>query len=143
MAHGLLTWLLLTFSFIAQADIYKWTDAGGGIHFSDQKPAHLELAPLELNINTFQSISHGKTKSIVSGSDKKVVMYSTHWCGYCKRARKYFKQQAIAFTKCDIEKNSRARAQYTKLNATGMPVILVGRKRMNGFNVKGFRKIYD
>ena len=29
------------------------------------------------------------------------------------------------------------------LGATGVPVILVGKKRMNGFSVKGFQRIYQ
>ena len=140
MTKGILTGLFLALTFTAQAEIYKWTDTNGRVHFSDQKPATLELAPLKLKINTYQSVSYGKTDGSSGG---KVVMYSTDWCGYCKQARKYFQQQSISFTEYDIEKNSRARAQYAKLGATGVPVILVGKKRMNGFSVKGFRKIYD
>ncbi len=144
MNHRLLASLMLvfalTFSLSVQAEIYKWIDANGQVHFSDQKPAHLKLTPLTLKINTYQSVSYGKTDGNSGG---KVVMYSTDWCGYCKQARKYFEQQSISFTEYDIEKNSRARAQYAKLGATGVPVILVGKKRMNGFSVKGFRKIYD
>lgn len=142
MKRSLLCLLLLVFAFATQAEIYKWTDTNGKVHFSDQKPAHPGLAPLELKVNTYQSVSYGKTNSNVSGNGK-VVMYSTDWCGYCKQARKYFKQQFISFTEYDIEKNARARAQYAKLGATGVPVILVGNKRMNGFSVKGFRKIYN
>lgn len=29
------------------------------------------------------------------------------------------------------------------LGATGVPVILVGKMRMNGFSVKGFQRIYQ
>lgn len=124
----------------AQAEIYKWTDANSQTHFSDQKPAQLELAPLDLRTNTYLSINYGKNNANAS---RKVVMYSTDWCGYCKQARRYFAQQSIAFTEYDIEKNSRAKAQYAKLGATGVPIILLGQKRMNGFSVKGFRKIYN
>lgn len=127
-----------------QAEIYKWTDLSGQVHFSDQKPAHLELAPLKLKINTYQSVSYGKSDSpIGNGSSRKVVMYSTDWCGYCKQARNYFKQQSIPFIEYNIEKDSSARAQYDKLGATGVPVILVGKKRMNGFSVNGFQNFYD
>ena len=142
MKRGLLCLLLLVLTFAAQAEIYKWADTSGKVHFSNQKPAYLELAPLELKVNPYRSVSYGKTNSNISGSGK-VVMYSTDWCGYCKQARKYFKQHSISFTEYDIEKSSRARAQYAKLGATGVPVILVGKKRMNGFSVKDFRKIYN
>lgn len=71
-----------------------------------------------------------------------VVMYSTDWCGYCKKARDYFRSQNIAFVEYDIEKNPQARRQYDALGAKGVPVILVGDKRMNGFSVSGFQGIY-
>lgn len=134
----------LAITLSVQAEIYKWTDASGQVHFSDQKPANLELAPLKLKINTYQSVSYGKSDSPVGNrASSKVVMYSTDWCGYCKQARNYFRQKSIPFIEYDIEKNSSARTQYAKLGATGVPVILVGKRRMNGFSVNGFQKIYD
>jgi len=42
----------------------------------------------------------------------------------------------------DIEKDKQARARYNKMGATGVPVILYGKKRMSGFSEKGFKRIY-
>jgi glutaredoxin-like YruB-family protein len=69
-------------------------------------------------------------------------MYSTAWCGYCKKARKYFTSKGIAFIEYDIEKNARAKRDYDALGGKGVPVILVGKKRMNGFSPQGFDRIY-
>jgi len=135
-----ITLICLLIALPLQAEIYKWTDANGQTHFSDSKPAQLDIEPLELQINTYQSVSY--ERSSLKTDSHKVVMYSTDWCGYCKKARRYFRQQSIAFTEYDIEKDTRARARYKKLGATGVPVILVGNKRMNGFSVSGFKKIY-
>ena len=33
----------------------------------------------------------------------KVVMYSTSWCGYCKKAKNYFEANKIAYIEKDIE----------------------------------------
>ena len=35
-----------------------------------------------------------------------VVLYATEWCGYCKKAREFFKQNNIAYVKYDIEKSA-------------------------------------
>ena len=70
-------------------------------------------------------------------------MYSTDWCHYCKKARQYFKKNNIAYTEYDIDKNKKAKRRYKEMGATGVPVILVGKKRMNGFNQKGFERIYN
>ena len=69
-------------------------------------------------------------------------MYSAEWCGYCKKAKRYFNMKGISYTEYDVEKNARAKSEYEKMGATGVPVILVGKKRMNGFSEKGFEKLY-
>ena len=72
-----------------------------------------------------------------------VVLYATDWCGYCKQARQYFQQNGISFVEYDIEKDQRARNAYDSIGGNGVPVILVGDKRMNGFSVAGFQGIYQ
>ncbi len=69
-------------------------------------------------------------------------MYSTEWCGYGKNARNYSKKNNIAFTEYDIEKKAEAKKRYKKLGATGVPVIVIGNKRMHGFSEQGFERIY-
>ena len=73
---------------------------------------------------------------------KKVVMYSAEWCGVCTKAKKYFRSKKIPFKERDIDKSKKARKAFDKLNGKGIPVILVGKKRMNGFSVKRFESIY-
>ncbi|MCW8982835.1 MAG: hypothetical protein OQK13_02220 [Gammaproteobacteria bacterium] len=80
-----------------------------------------------------------KTKST---ANRRVVMYSTEWCGYCKKARKYFNKNSIRFADYDIEKDPVAAKEHKDMGATGVPVILVGNERMNGFSQKGFERIY-
>ena len=63
-----------------------------------------------------------------------VVMYATVWCPYCAKARAYFARRGIAYVEIDIEKSREGRAEYDRLGARGIPVILVGPQRMNGFS---------
>ncbi len=74
--------------------------------------------------------------------DRPVVMYATSWCPYCRQARNYFRQQGIAYIEYDIEKDAAARQAYRAFGGRGIPVIFVGKRRMNGFSVTGFNKIY-
>ena len=55
---------------------------------------------------------------------------------------KYFLKKGIAFVEYDIQKNEQARREYRALGARGVPVILVGDKRLNGFSEKTFNKLY-
>ena len=63
-----------------------------------------------------------------------VRMYATSWCPYCAKARAYFARRNIAYVEVDIEKSREGRAEYDRLGARGIPVILVGPQRMNGFS---------
>ncbi|MCP5305069.1 MAG: glutaredoxin family protein [Chromatiaceae bacterium] len=125
---------------LASAEIYRWTDEQGKVHFGDRAPAGRAAEQVELRINTYTSVSYA-TSTIDTGA--KVLMYSTSWCGYCKRARRYFEAHAIPFEEFDVERDAKARARYRKLGARGVPVIFVGKRRMNGFTEEAFRRLYD
>ncbi len=71
-----------------------------------------------------------------------VVMYATSWCPYCQKARNYFREQGIPYVEYDIEKNAEARAAYRAFGGRGIPVIFVGKRRMDGFSESGFNRIY-
>ncbi|MBU2873597.1 glutaredoxin domain-containing protein [Marinobacter salexigens] len=133
--------LILVFSsFGAAAEIYKWVDENGKIHFGDRRPTNQVSDQVKLKINTYESVSYDMSTFDVG---EKVIMYSASWCGFCKKARQYFEKNDIDYVEYDIEKNKSAKRAYDKLNATGVPVILVGKERMNGFSVAGFRRIYE
>ncbi len=132
--------LMTTISCVVSAGVYKWIDENGKVHFSDKKPAWLESKEVKLKVNTY---SHVSFDSSIYDVGKKVVMYSTEWCKYCRKARKYFKENHIAFVEYDIEKNAKAKNRYVRMGGSGVPVILVGNRRMNGFSVEGFKRIYE
>jgi glutaredoxin len=73
---------------------------------------------------------------------KQVVMYATSWCPYCRQARNYFREQGIPYVEYDIEKNEEAGRAYRNFGGKMIPVIFVGKRRMNGFSIAGFNKIY-
>ncbi|MES9853044.1 MAG: glutaredoxin family protein [Candidatus Thiodiazotropha sp. L084R] len=132
--------VLLLLASTAHAEIFKWSDEQGKVHFSDKKPTHLESSEVKLKINTIKSVSYDKS---IFNLGKKVVIYTTSWCSYCEKAKYYFKRKKIKYTEYNIEKSSKGKRQYLKMGATGVPVILVGKRRMNGFSEKGFEEIYD
>lgn len=67
-----------------------------------------------------------------------VVMYATSWCPYCAKARAYFTRNRIAYVEHDVEKSAAARAEFRRLGGRGVPLILVGRERLDGFDELAF-----
>ena len=65
-----------------------------------------------------------------------VVMYATKQCGYCIKAKAYFEDEGIPYVERDINQDRSAKRDYKALQGTGTPLIYVGYRRVNGFNVK-------
>ena len=125
------------------AEVFKWTDESGRTHYSDKVKDNqpVESIKAEVNIYTDKPINYTFASSS-SGKGKKVIMYSTSWCGYCAQARKYFKKKNIPYIDYDIEKNQRAKRKYDALGGVGVPLILVGKKSITGFSIPAFNDIY-
>lgn len=131
---------------LAQAEIYKWKDASGRIHFGDEPPGKAGAEKLTLQINTYESVSYQTMPATGLPGDVRrdggVVMYGASWCGYCKRARAYFAAHRIRYVEHDIEKSPRAREDFERFGGRGVPVIFVGNTRINGFSAAGFEAVY-
>lgn len=135
---------LLLFAGAASAEIYKWTDANGKVHYGDKPAKNVAAKAVKLEVNTYTNVSYENFDDKDDDKNthaKKVIMYSTSWCGYCKKARTYFVENGISFVDYDIEKDKNAKRAYDALGAKGVPVIMVGKKRMNGFSVAGFKTL--
>ena len=63
-----------------------------------------------------------------------VVLYSTSWCGYCKKARNFLEKYSIPYVEYDIEKNVEGFRQYNQIGGKGVPVFLVkGKTKISGY----------
>jgi glutaredoxin len=139
---ALLVIILVTTISMAQAEeIYKWVDSTGKIHFGDTKPETLKAETIDINI--INSIKSVKYESSHINIGKKVIIYTTSRCGYCKKAKRHFKEKGIRYKEMNIENSKNAKRQFEKMKGTGVPIILVGNKRMNGFSKAGFDRLYS
>jgi glutaredoxin-like YruB-family protein len=67
--------------------------------------------------------------------DKKVTVYSTPTCPYCKRAKDYLTQKGIPFTDYNVgEDKEKAKEMIQKSKQMGVPVIAVDDEIIVGFN---------
>lgn len=138
---SLLTLLLLLCNYSAQAEIYKWVDEHGKSHFTDKPPAGKKTEEVELKINTYSAVEIKPLLERLGRTDK-VVIYTTAWCGICKKAKKHFRKNNIAYIAYDVEKSRIGKRDYKALRGRAVPIIIVGNKRMNGFSAARFDKFY-
>jgi glutaredoxin len=120
--------------------IYRWVDGDGRVRYTNEKPPDgVKASPLQSRISSYAGTPTvvGKPPPLAAGGrgqPAEVKMYATDWCGYCKKARDFMAKNGVRYTELDIEKSPAARAEYDRLGGRGVPVILVGAQRMNGYS---------
>ena len=57
-----------------------------------------------------------------------VTMYSTPWCGYCRRLKSQMEREGIAYTEVDIERDPSAADYVMKVNGGNqtVPTVVFG-----------------
>lgn len=66
---------------------------------------------------------------------KKVVIYSTHTCPWCKKTKEFFRVNKVKFMNKFVDNNKKnAQEMIKKSGQQGVPVVLVGDKVIVGYN---------
>lgn len=128
------------------ADIYRTVDEHGNVVFSDSPDETGKSEPVQLKeINSFRSPEvqqfERATTPARSGGEQ-VVMYSASWCGVCDRARNHFQDKGIPYSEHDIEESEQALREFRRIGGRGVPVLLYGEHRMDGFSASDFDRTY-
>jgi glutaredoxin len=123
----------------ALADMYKWVDENGKVHYSDSPPPGRKAKKLDLKINSLGgppvvSAITGAGKPVVAAAAGGVKIYTTTWCGYCKQAKAYMQARGTRFQEIDVENSAQGQAEFRAIGGRGVPVILVGNRRMDGYS---------
>jgi glutaredoxin len=122
------------------AEIYKYVDADGKIHFTDDPPTESGAEKMRLHpTNTIESgaasLLHPAQSSPADIDAPKVELFVTSWCGYCKKAEAYLRKKGVAFTSYDIEKDLQAAKRKDSLTSKrGVPFALIGAQKLTGFS---------
>ena len=131
----------------AAAQVYKWTDPSGKVHYGDRPPDDAKKEELKIRIPSYDGPVQVRDWSAVLGTKPgaaaggQVTMYSTTWCGHCKNARNYFAAKRIPYRDLDVESSAGAASEFKRLGGSGVPLILVGGKAMSGFSPESFEAL--
>ena len=126
--------LLFLLPALASAGIYSWTDENGKIHYGDRPPIDREVQEVTVRVNTYSAPSEVTQLDSLTTAKGEVILYTTQRCGYCRKAKAYLKRKNIRYKEYDVETSKKGRRDYKELNGRGVPIILVGDQRMNGFS---------
>jgi glutaredoxin len=144
---------LILISLPIGAEMYRWVDDNGVVTFKDSPP------PLSKKRKKVKTYTEGdftpapSTQPAVGTQEERtakplpqaitpkkehfngvVEIFVTGWCGYCKKALDYMTRKGIKFVAYDIEKDSAASQRHKELGGRGVPLIIIGSNKMNGFS---------
>jgi glutaredoxin len=71
---------------------------------------------------------------------KKIVLFTSPTCKWCKVAKDYFKKNKLKFKEIDISKDEKAARDCEKHGCRGVPVVLIGSRWICGFDQKTIEK---
>lgn len=64
-----------------------------------------------------------------------VEMYSSDWCGYCRRARALLESKGVAFTEIDVDMVAGARIEMmARGGGDTIPQVFIGGKPVGGYH---------
>jgi glutaredoxin len=85
---------------------------------------------------------HVKPSAIEAPADT-VVLYTASWCGRSKRAKAFLDEEGIAYEERDIDLTPGAREDLAALESGGVPVIVVGDRKIVGWNRDAYAYLLD
>ncbi|MDB6173974.1 MAG: hypothetical protein JWL59_3285 [Chthoniobacteraceae bacterium] len=104
------------------------------------KNLQIEIATANEDLNLLLA-KRSKIQVVSPGGGKQIVMYTTASCGACKAAKQYFAQKGIRYEEFDVEQSRSAMAEFQRLGGRGVPLIIVGEKRLEGFSPQALEAI--
>ena len=153
---------------ISSAEIYKWVDENGITHYSDSptenipgtteddeiqsaNPAPANTPPLPdqtqkgaLDSDFFDILDETQeqeTQEEVAENTPTVEIYETSWCGYCKKAKDFFRSRGIDFVTYDIDRDQQARSRMQSLTSRmAVPFVVINGQGIPGYNVAGYEQ---
>lgn len=135
------------------AGMYKWVDQNGVVHVSDTPPQHADNAEIE-KLPTYQTDKKvpeetKDTRTITpyvvqqkpSIKERKVELYTTSWCLWCKKAKAFFQAKGIPFIEYDIEKDKEAARRKEWIDTQkGVPFAVIDGRGVHGYSEEAYNK---
>lgn len=127
----------------ASAQLYKWTDANGKTHFSDQPPP-AGAKPAAIKGTAVGTTTADMPYALATAMrNYPVTLYTTKPCGGCDQGRNYLRSRGIPFT----EKTVGTAEDESKLKEMGgdgrLPFFVVGSAKVTGFQQNNWESMLN
>jgi len=129
----------------AQAEVLRYKDTGGRVHYVDDiskvpekyRDQLKDAKPLP-QIGKISAAKYSdyplKLRTTGKNYGRKPVLLVTASCPYCRKAEALLDSKNVRYIRLDIDKSKEGRLLYQQLGARGVPVLKVGQKIVRGFS---------
>ena len=139
--------LILSFIFVslpASAEIYKWVDSEGVVHYSNRASQNAKSEDVTSRVKSSGNfVSEPPPDSASKPADgnqsgaadaNSVTVFTNLGCSSCNQVKAFLNARGIAYKEYDVSKDAEGKKRYTELGGKSYPFIVVGEQHMNGFN---------
>jgi glutaredoxin-like YruB-family protein len=150
---------------VTWADVYRWEDENGVVHYTDTPPGDAseweevgESTPTQDNrqyendepqrpaydpqaITELLEELNDESEDDEEDIPPSVELYTTNWCTYCKKAKAYFRSKGIAFIEYNIEKDKAAQKRMRKLTKSrAVPFAVINGQQIQGYSTSAYER---
>lgn len=151
---SIITLLLLICPLLASAEIFKYTDSEGKTHFvSEQGQIPEQYRADAVDSSAMRPVSKMPAKQFYkapanqlaagaaqaskpSSSYRKVEIYVTTWCPYCRQLEDFLKQKKVPYVRYDVERSVYGKKFYASMGQGGIPITKIGNTIIRGLKRK-------
>ena len=117
----------------AMADIYRWVDSSGHVHFSDSPPP--ETKNLKQMKGNYQPGDPDVAKMHEAASKAPVTLYTANCGEHCNQAAAFLQNRGIPFSTRQVDKDDEAAKALRQLvGGLQVPVVSIGTTVQKGFD---------
>lgn len=116
----------------AEAQVYKWKDAKGVVHYSDTPDTS---HPKAEEVGTAPASGQAALPYALARAARNhpVTLYTADKCGACDQARAFLRQRGIPFSEKTVNSDADAAALNKAGSDGSLPFLVVGRSKLTGF----------
>lgn len=129
--------LALAFALPASAELYRWTDDKGRVHYSDQPPPPSVRKHKRIHVP-------GESAAEPTQSRPPVLLY-TGTCGAtCEQAADYLRQRGVPFSLKNATQDPAAAAELKRrTGALEVPILFIGESMQRGYSPSVWDKMLE
>jgi glutaredoxin len=71
----------------------------------------------------------------------RIRLYTAPGCGHCRQLKAHLQRLRLPFQELDVSRNQRAHKEWQRLGARGVPVLLVGDQRLDGYDPRRLERL--